>query len=123
MRSIDFVLAFPQADVQTDIYLKVPKGCKVKNADPGGNYLKLIKNVYGLCDASLTWHNHLKKGLISRGFKQSEVDPCLFIKGQTILILHVDDACLCGPNKREIQDIIKSLQKDFDMTDEGDLKD
>ena len=37
--------------------------------------VKLIQNVYGLADASYTWHLHVKRGLLSFGFSQSKVDP------------------------------------------------
>ena len=126
-RQIDFVLAFPQANVKTDIYMQVPEKFTVnkgklkldENAphpSKQDNVVKLIKNVYGLADASLTWHNHLKKGLSEFGFKQSEVDPCLFFKGQVMFILYVDDGiCLSPTKKSEVyftnrQDILISVQ-------------
>ena len=56
--------------------------------------VKLIQNVYGLVDASYTWHLHVKKGLIELDFVQSEVDPCLFYKDQVLFILYVDAICL-----------------------------
>ena len=51
------------------------------------NVVKLIKNIYGLADASLTWHTHLKKGLLDYGFKQSQVDPCLFCSSKVTCCL------------------------------------
>jgi Reverse transcriptase (RNA-dependent DNA polymerase) len=76
MRSIDFVLAYPQAEVKTDIYMRIPSGTMVENEDISETHaLKLVKNLYGLKDAGLTWHEHIKKGLFELGFKQSEVDP------------------------------------------------
>jgi hypothetical protein len=84
MRSIDFVMAYPQADVKTDIYMKVPKGATIKlnekASDEQQHLLKLRKNLYGLKDAGLTWFEHARDGLLKRGFKQSNVDPCLFTK-------------------------------------------
>ena len=40
-----------------------------------------------------------------------------------LLILYVDDACIISPNKQSIQNEIKSLQKDYDLTDDGKLQD
>ena len=51
-RSIDFVLAYPQADLDTDVYMRIPAGFKVSK--PGQYLLKLKKNVYGLKDAGRT---------------------------------------------------------------------
>jgi hypothetical protein len=121
-RSLDFVLAYPQADVKTNIYMRLPKYTKVKHAN-GPAYLKLRKNLYGLKDAGLTWFQHVTKGLIDRGFKPSDIDQCVFTKGKTILVLYVDDAILFGPDKTEIDQIVESLKQGFSLTDDGEMKD
>ena len=120
-RQIDFVLAFPQADVKTDIYMHVPEKFRVEKGklvldenaphpSKQDNVVKLIKNIYGLADASLTWHTHLKKGLLDYGFKQSQVDPCLFFKGNLLFILYVDDGVVLCPNKKDADDLINNLK-------------
>ncbi len=76
--SIDFVLAFPQADIKSNVYMRLPFGFHVSKS--GKWLLKLIKNVYGLKDAGKTWHDFLKEGLIARGFRPGDVDPCVFYK-------------------------------------------
>ena len=49
-RCIDFVLAFPQADIETDVYMKLPFG--FEPPDKEREYvLKLKKNLYRLKDA------------------------------------------------------------------------
>jgi hypothetical protein len=132
-RQIDFVLAFPQADVKTDIYMNVPEKFRVDNGklvldesaphpSKQSNVLKLIKNIYGLADASLTWHMHLKKGLLDFGFQQSQVDPCLFFKGNLLFVLYVDDGVVLTPNKGEADALISDLkQRGYILTDEGSL--
>jgi hypothetical protein len=130
MQSIDFVLAFPQAPVKNDIYMKPPKVPPdflipdLPNfADRFLNVYKLLKNLYGLKDAGRTWYEHLTKGLAERGWKQLEIDTCLFTKDGILLIVYVDDAILISPNKQLIDREIKSLQEDYDLTDDGELKD
>ena len=81
MRLIDFVMAYTQADVKTDIFMQLPAGTTIKGVDSSKHLLKLQKNLYGLKDGQVTWHEHIKAGLLSHGFHQSKVDPCLFIKG------------------------------------------
>jgi len=132
-RQIDFVLAFPQADVKTDIYMHVPEKFRVNHGklvldeqaphpSKQNSVVKLIKNIYGLADASLTWHTHLKKGLLEYGFKQSQVDPCLFFKGNLLFILYVDDGVVLCPNKQDADDLINKLkQRGYILTDEGSL--
>ena len=124
-RSVDFVLAYPQADLNKDIYMRIPKGFSV--SAPGDYLLKLKKNVYGLKDAGRTWHEHLKKGLLDRGFKQGIVDPCVFYKETLILLIYVDDViCFC-PEDQPIDDFIESMQRaeprPFVLEDQGPLKD
>ena len=123
MRSIDFVMAYTQADVKTDIFMQQPTGTTIKGVDPTKHLLKLQKNLYGLKDSQVTWHNHIKAGLLSRGFRQFKVDPCLFIKGTVILVLYVDDAALFSPDSAAINREIASLKKSFELTDEGELQD
>jgi len=130
MQSIDFVLAFPQAPVKTDIYLKpprVPPGFQIpdlpKPADKFIKAYKLIKNLYGLKDAGRTWFEFLRAGLEKRGWKQSDIDGCLFTKAGIILVIYVDDAILISPNTAVIAREIRSLQQEFDLTDDGPLRD
>ena len=91
-RSIDFVLAFPQADIDMDIYMQVPIGMEVDDT-PGRYVLKLNKSLYGLKQASHNFYNHLTKGLESRGFVPSKLDPCVFYRDDAIVMVYVDD-CL-----------------------------
>ena len=51
------------------------------------------------------------------------MDGCLFTKNGMLLILYVDDACFISPHKHKIDAEIKFLQQDYDLTDDGDLKD
>ena len=49
-KSIDFILAFPQADLDVDIWIELPTGIIVsgKNNESQAYVLKLKKSVYGL---------------------------------------------------------------------------
>jgi len=64
-RQLDFILAYLQADVDGDIYMKLPKGFKIWEKHPKEGYcLKLLKNIYGLKQAGRVCHLHLHKGLL-----------------------------------------------------------
>lgn len=78
-QSIDFVLAFPQAEIKADIYMKLLYGF-VPPDDCKEYVLHLKKNLYGLKDASNTFWDKLRTTLLDKkhGFTQSQVDPCLF---------------------------------------------
>ena len=83
-KAIDFVLAFPQADLEEDIWMKIPIGFQVDGqteANSDRQYvLKLNKNLYGLKQGSYNWYEKLKKSLVERGFKPADIDPCLYIE-------------------------------------------
>ena len=123
MRSIDFIMAYTQAKVKTDIFMTVPNGSTIQNVDPSKHLLKLRQKLYGLKDGQVTWHEHIKKGLKERGFMPSKVDPCLFIKGSVLLVLCTDDAAFFSPSAQAVDNEIASLKKAFDLTDEGKLQD
>ena len=130
IQSIDFVLAYPQASIKTDIFMqppKVPPNFIIpdlpKPSDRYFNVYKLIRNLYGLKDAGRTWNHHLRDGLIKRGWHQSKIDECVYVKHGLILILYVDDACIISPSLSKIKLEIKSLQQDYDLTDDGELQD
>jgi hypothetical protein len=122
-RQIDFVLAFPQADVECELYMELPRGLIFDGCHRDTHCLKLLKNLYGQKQAGRVWHEYLVEGLIERHFKQSIVDNCVFYKGSTILLVYVDDAIICGPSSKVIDEIIASLKEDYDITDEGEIDD
>jgi hypothetical protein len=122
-RQINFVLAFPQADVECDLFMKLPRGLVFEGVDHSMHCGKLIKNLYGQKQAGRVWNDYLVKGLEDRGFFKSKVDECVFYKGKTILLVYVDDVILCGPNSKDIDNIIASLKEGFDVTDEGEIDD
>ena len=126
-RQIDYVLAFPQAPVEREIYMKIPKGFEIETGskDQKEHVLKVHKNVYGQCQASRVWYQYLKTKLVKElNFKQSKVDECIFYRGKTIYMLYTDDSILAGPSQKEIDEIIKDLKKaKLNVTDEGDIQD
>jgi hypothetical protein len=58
------------------------------------------------------------------GFVQSEIDECLFYKGQCVFVLYTDDSILAGPDIQELDEIIKAMQgTGLKLTVEGDISD
>lgn len=89
-----------------------------------GYVLKLKKSLYGLKQASLNWFEKLKQGLKDRGFTPSEIDPCLYLKENMVLLTYVDDCIIISPSKDTINRLIASMQsgpENFKLTDEGDV--
>jgi hypothetical protein len=73
---------------------------------------------------------NLRDGLLERGFTQSEIDPCLFMKKDCICVVYVDETIFSGPDalllEREIKSLgVKEDQCDhyFQLRDEGEVGD
>ena len=79
-RSIDFVLAFPQADLEVPVYMELPLGFDAPDNENQKFYvLRLNKSLYGLKQAGYNWFAKLSNGLEDRSFVASQVDPCVFL--------------------------------------------
>eukprot|EP00957_Ditylum_brightwellii_P159364 12130802-Ditylum_brightwellii.AAC.1 len=82
-RQIDYVLAFPQAPVDQQLFMEIPKGFKMKGLVDTRDYvLELHQNVYGQKQAGRVWNKFLTDVLVNKvGFVQSKVDECVFYRG------------------------------------------
>ena len=54
-KSVDFVLAYTQADVKSEIYMEIFLGFLVYVDQPIEWVIKLDKNLYGSKDSDLAW--------------------------------------------------------------------
>ena len=64
----------------------------------------------------------LRTGLKSQGFKESVVDPYVFLRNNMIVLCYVDDCILLSPSKGVIEEFILSLKngpENFVFSDEG----
>ena len=71
--------------------------------------LKLLRNLYGLKDASKTWFEHLTEGLERMGFRSTTSDPCIYKRGDDIIVLCVDDCIIILNLKNDADLIVKEL--------------
>ncbi len=71
--------------------------------------LHLLKSLYGLRQAPRTFFEKLKRGLEERGWKQSIVDPCLFLKKGMICVVYVDDTIFASANTEDLDGEVKAL--------------
>ena len=78
VRSIDFVLVFPQTDLNVNMYMELPIDIDAPNGGNRDYVLKLNKYIYGLKQASKNWFETLKAGLYPRYFEQTASGPMCF---------------------------------------------
>ncbi len=62
---VDVVMAYPQAPVETDIYMELPQGIKTATGNSKDHILKLLKNIYGQKQAGRVWNSFLVDKLTS----------------------------------------------------------
>jgi len=131
-RQIDYIQAYTQAPVDCKVFMHIPAQFVVENGTlkftpnptPGNSdvYVILIsKNLYGLKQAGNNWFDKLRESLLSRGFCQSSIDPCLFIRKDIILIVYVNDCLLFAKSDAFLDSFVTSLQSEFNLTCDGDV--
>lgn len=118
-KSIDFSNAFVQATLHDPIFVHLPRGFSHENGDDV--CLKLKKSLYGISQAPRLWFEHLRDKLLSRGFRQSQLDPCLFYSSDTLIVIYVDDVIIASKQEASINKLIESLKTDSSFTDDGEL--
>ena len=123
-RQVDFVLAYPQAEIEFDLYMDLPKGIQMANGKHGTHVLKLLKNLYGQKQAGRTFYLHLVDGLVNKmNFKQSDIDECVFYRGTTIFTTYVDDGIVLDRDERKVDEFLVELALHFDIEDKGQIDD
>ena len=114
--------AFVQSYLEEDVFLRLPKGC----GDLSGKVVRLNKRLYGLKQASRTWHTHLTTCLKRLGFEQCMTDVCVFrlIEDGRVAItavVHVDDIFAVG-QKEKCERLCVDLNRTIPVENLGDLK-
>jgi hypothetical protein len=106
-RQVDYTNAFAQAEINEEVYIECPRLFGPKSGS--ARVLKLLKSLYGLKQAPRTFFEKLRSGLLERGYIQSTVDPCLFIKKGIMCVVYVDDTIFAGNDPKLLEAEIASL--------------
>ena len=78
-KKVDCTNDFAQVEIKEEVYVEQPKGFK-NFKDKVNKVIFLLKTLYGLKQVPRVFFDKLKEGLIERGSKQSNHDPCLLRK-------------------------------------------
>jgi len=126
-KSIDFVLAFPQADLDVPVYMELPAGINpvdVSDENRRRYVLNLNKSLYGLKQAGYNWFEKLREGLITRNYIQSQVDKCVLFRKDCIVLTYVDECIILGKTLADVDAVISSLHiggEKFQLVDQGSI--
>ena len=116
------------ADLKEEVYIEPP--CGFSSHLGKDMVLHLFRSLYSLEQAPKTLFDKLRVGLQERGFYQSSLDPCLFMKKNMVCLVYIDDTILAGPDKTAIENKIRGLGVStdeqvhkFGLHDEGEVRD
>ena len=125
---VDYTAAFCQADIDTDVYVSLPRGWRELNrlglTEPfkDNHVLKLNRSLYGLVQSPRNFFLHLKSKLETTGFEQSSHDPCLFISSTVVCLVYVDDCLFFSRSDEDIKLAITRLRdNNMDLNVEDDV--
>ncbi|GJX83235.1 ribonuclease H-like domain-containing protein [Tanacetum coccineum] len=123
IHQLDVKNAFLNGDLSETVYMHQPPGF-VDNRYPHHVCL-LQRSLYGLKQAPRAWFQRFAGYATRAGFYHSRCDSSLFIYRQgsqvAYLLIYVDDIILTASCPALLQQIIGSLNNEFDMTDLGVL--
>ena len=113
---------FVQSKLDEDVYLRMPQACGALS----GKIVKLGRSLYGLKQASRTWHNRLVRGMGSPGFEQCAEDTCVMRLVEDgvvsmVVVLHVDDIFSIG-RKSTCDQFGRDLNQYVPITNLGELR-
>ena len=120
VHQMDVNTAFLNGEIDTEVYMRRPN-------ELGGDapFVKLKKALYGLKQASRIWNNNIDEFMKELEFKQSIVEPCIYIFGEldtkVIVGIYVDDLIIASPSLDQIQFVKNALMIKYSMKDLGEL--
>ena len=111
--------AFVHADIDQEIYVQLPTGFYNNN----NKVCRLRKALYGLKQAPRLWYKHLSKILNKLGFVVFNYDEGAFINPtiQCIILCHVDDIIISGPEADNIIAQINKAKDDIKLQALGEI--
>ncbi|KAL7503607.1 hypothetical protein ACHAXN_001832 [Cyclotella atomus] len=120
LRQIDFIQAYPQAPIETDMYMELPQGIETRHGNSKDHVLKLLANLYGQKQAGRVWNNYMDEKLHSIGFENSLVDECVYYRDDVIFIVYVDDGIFIGGDDDSITKAIRDItESGLEIEDQG----
>jgi hypothetical protein len=123
IHQLDVKNAFLHGTLTETVYCVQPTGF----VDPSHPdfVCRLNKSLYGLKQAPRAWHTRFATHLVSLGFVEAKSDTSLFTyhrgSDTAYLLLYVDDIVLTASSAGFLHHIIAALQREFAMTDMGQL--
>lgn len=120
VHQMDAFTAFLNSDLIDEVYVEQPEGFKDSNHP--FDVWRLNKSLYGLKQSPKLWQDDVKLFLVSIGFSQCEIDPCIYVRNNTTsstftaVYVHVDDLAITG---NDINTFKNEISSKWEMDDPG----
>ena len=125
LNQYDVKNAFIHASIDHEIFVEQPLGFErnLSNKSTAKGFCKLNKALYGLKQSPRLWYEHLLGILKNHGFEAMPYDSAVFVhtNEKIIILCHVDDLIITGPNLRSIHEIITELEKSITLEKIGNI--
>ena len=109
LHQIDFVQAYPQAPIETDMYMELPKDIETCHGNSKDHVLMIFSNLYGQKQAEHVWNSFLEENF----------SVLVFIV-MMLYIVYVDDGIFLGPDDGKLTNVITEMTKTgLDIEDQG----
>ena len=122
VHTIDFDVAFLNSEMTEEVYTKQMPPYELP--DRRNMIYRLKKWSYGLPGSSYQWYATLTNYLIEIGFKQSNIEPCVFFNENSELIVfaYVDDTGMIADELESITVFKEKLGPEYKFKDNGPIK-
>jgi len=114
IHQLDLVAAFWESEIKDEIYLQLPLGFRiVSEAIQDSNLcrvaytskhepvcVRILKSLYGLRQSALNWYDKLDSELIRNGFRKSDWEAGVFLRGSWFFLYGWMIFCLLGGEAR-----------------------
>jgi reverse transcriptase-like protein/integrase-like protein/Pol polyprotein/LTR polyprotein gag-polypeptide-like protein len=117
---VDCKNAFLHSNSDFEIYVQQPEGF----VDPNhpNAVLLLNKALYGLKQAPRLWYLLLSEVIVGIGFRPLETDPNIYVRGDTILVVYVDDMLIAGTQIASCNAVASELARKIEIVNKGEVK-
>ncbi len=122
---MDVKTAFLNGSLKEELYMQIPPGVECGDRS---KVCKLNKSLYGLKQAARCWFELFENALVERGFKNSEVDRCIYfldrndVNKNIYVVLYVDDVVIATADRVTMKDFKNYLMRKFSMKDLGNIR-
>jgi Reverse transcriptase (RNA-dependent DNA polymerase) len=117
---VDCKNAFLHSRSDFEIYVQQPEGFVDINHPHA--VLLLNKALYGLKQAPRLWYLLLSEVIVGMGFQVLETDTSIYVRGDTIIGVYVDDILIASPSITSCNSVVSELAQKIEIVNKGEVR-